>query len=357
MRRRWLWILGLLAIVIVTAYLTGRPPRDDAGPDGTLALRRFLDRMGFEVIEAVDPPREGTFFLLADFRSGGEARRLIDWARRGGKLVVASPYTRIAQRLSIEAVPGSAGTYTSTFEQSPGCITPETSGVSRVAARGSDFNMRSFSPQAVSCFSREGRSYAMRVSVGQGDVIVLGGSSALINANLGRPDNAVFAHQLLVSDGPVVFGAPLASGTAPRGVWATVPRPAKFVVIQLLIALLIFALVRGRRLGRPVPEEPMSPIPAGELVTATADLLRQARTVPFTTRLLQRRASRRLAKRIGASPEIDSATLSRMTGRNAQDSDRLRRLLEATAPETDEGLVELARELEEEVRRLEKTRA
>jgi hypothetical protein len=352
--KRWIVILGLLALVIITAFLTGRPRRDDAGPDGILALRRFLDRMGLEVIEAEDPPREGTFFLPSDFRGENEANRLLDWAREGGKLVVGSPYSRIADQLSIDALPGSPGSYGTTLERSPMCIIPETAGVTRVAVRGSDFNLRSPSPNAVSCFNESNRSYVTRVRTGRGEVVVLGGMSSMINANLSRVDNALFAHQLLASEGPVVFGPPIGSGTAPRGVWAALPTPAKFVVIQLGFAFLIFALVRGRRLGRPVTEEPASPIPAGELVNARADLLRQARTTSFTIGLLQKRAARRLAKRIGVSSEVDVETLARLVGRSSAESERLKRLLESPVPESDEALVEMARELEEEVRSLEK---
>ncbi len=98
------------------------------------------------------------------------------------------------------------------------------------------------------------------------------------------------------------FGTPVAPGARSPGLWELLSGAAQLVIIEIVVAAVVFAIARARRLGRPVIEEPIAPIPAGELVRASAGLYRQARAVTFCGRLLRRSASERLARRVGAAP-------------------------------------------------------
>src|SRR2546423_13313021 len=94
-QRRWVGLGILAALVLVTVLVAGPAPGGERGPHGTLALRRFLSRMGLDVrigdapLEAVRGP--SVFVLLTDLRTPAEARDLIAWVRSGGTLVVADP--------------------------------------------------------------------------------------------------------------------------------------------------------------------------------------------------------------------------------------------------------------------------
>jgi hypothetical protein len=142
---------------------------------------------------------------------------------------------------------------------------------------------------------------------------------------------------------------------------------ARIVLVQLLLALVVFALVRGRRLGKPTMENIPSPVPSGELVHAVARLYRSARARGSAGDALRRGARRRLRARLGLGPEppatwpdgsprtgdIDeglSSTVAHLTG---TPPDRVRWQLFGPGPATEEELIALGRELEELRQRVE----
>jgi hypothetical protein len=356
MNRRALLVGVLLAaILLVTILLTGRPPGDEAGAEGTLALRRFLRAMDLKVTDAPEPSAHGTFLLLNDFRDQWQADRILSWVERGGVLVLADPVSKIAERLSIDSSVGAPRDYASVVTRPPGCVTSETAGVTRIAARGADFRLNSTRPDAVSCFGSDAGSYLIETAHGDGKAIVVGGDSLFTNQLFRRERNALFAYQLLSTKQPVVLGAPFASESKlPRGTWSMVPTPAKLVVAQLILALIAFAFVRGRRLGRPIREEAISPIAAGELVGASADLMRQARAASYAIGLVRQGALTRIARKLGISRQADVQTVAKLSGRTPSDVMRITDALTKHPRQLDdEQFLDLVRRLEEETRSLE----
>jgi hypothetical protein len=200
--------------------------------------------------------------------------------------------------------------------------------------------------------------------LGEGRVVALGGYSPFTNALLTKADNAAFALGVFGSGGPVIFGAPTVPGSGTsKGLWRSLPRGARLVLIQIAAALVVFAFVRGRRFGRPVFERIPSPIPASQLVDAVGRLYRSARAAPFAGDVLRRATIRRLRSRLGLGPgagldagdaEALSSTLARLSGTDAEE---LRRLLTGPAPADDDGLIVLGQELEELRRSVEASRA
>lgn len=356
MNRRSMIVPGLLAVLLLTTViLTGRPPRDDAAPEGTLALRRFLKAMDLKVEEGQNPPARGTFFLLNDFRSGREIDRLLTWVQGGGVLVLADPISRLAQRLGVKVASGAPRDFASVVTVTPGCATAETAGVTAIAARGADFRLNTESADAVRCFDSEAGSFLIEIKHGGGKVVVVGGGSLFTNDLLRHEHNAILAYQLLSSEDLVVFGSPAAADSRlPRGFWSVVPTGAKLVLAQLILALIAFAFVRGRRLGRPIPEEAISPIPAGELVGASADLMRQARTTTYAAGLIREGAIRRVAKRLGISRQTDAATVAKLAATNPEQAARLKEVFgKEVHTLSDDQFLEFIRRVEEETRALE----
>lgn len=341
-------LVVLAAAMVAPALFAGKPGDEEDGLGGFRAFRRFLDAMNIENSEQSDPPARGTFFLRYDFRNRTEIRQLLNWVQSGGRLVLADPDSDIATRLGLS--PQGLGGITSPTVTSPGCAAPETAGVAQLSAAAGEYQLLSVTPDAVSCFHDGRYSYLMELVRGNGKVVVLGGPSALTNEHLKKAENAVFASQL-VAGGPVVFGPPVSPGAEPRsGLWGLLPTAAKVLIIQVGVMLLTVMFLVGRRLGKPRLEEPIIPIPSGEIVTAHADLLRGARDTLFAGRLVRDGTIRRLSRRVGLPTQVlaKPEEIVRFI-----ENEKLKNLLAGPPPSGDDELIALSRDLETEVRDLE----
>ncbi|HYR64390.1 MAG TPA: DUF4350 domain-containing protein [Actinomycetota bacterium] len=358
MKRQWILLGALAALVLAAVALSGPSAGDDRGPHGTLALRRYLAAMGLTVRSADTPPQgPAVFVVLTDLRDARQADDLLSWARGGGTVVVGDPQSETAAAAGV-GPKGRVGHYAfGPARLTPGCVVPEVAGVHRLAVDAGDSVLGS-DPGGVGCFPVNGGSFEVSTPVGSGRVIVFGGVSPLTNALLGSGDNAAFALGVFGSGGPVVFGPALPPGAAaPKGLIGSIPGPARMVLIQIAIAVVAFALVRGRRFGKPVVDRIPSPVPSGELVHAVARLYRSARARAFAGDALRRATRRRLRSRLGVGPEagppeaqgrgpVDEAlslTLAQLSGTRP---DEVQRLLAGPPPQTDEELIGLGRELE-----------
>jgi hypothetical protein len=135
------------------------------------------------------------------------------------------------------------------------------------------------------------------------------------------------------------------------------PAGAKIVIWQLVVAGVVFALARGRRLGWPVAEAPPSPIPSSELVHAVGRLYRRAQARDHAADLVRRATAFRLARRFGRPPGDGSDRLSNgLANAAGDDADALERLLDGPPPTTDEAFVASCRELEAVTEKIERVR-
>ena len=338
-RKRWrLIVLPALAVAFIVGVALLGPPRI---VDDTLALRRFLAASGLTVRQGASPPAPpGAFVLLQDLRSREQAAALLRWAESGGRLVVTDPTSPILSLTSTRVVDqvGLIGTQS----LRPGCVAPDVVGVSEILVDTGDSTLRSSDPTGIACFTRPGGSYAVITPIGQGDVVVVGGPSLVTNELLNKGDNAVFALRLLGGRGPVVFGPPADPGAQPHPLWSLVSDPARLVLIEIAVAALLFAVARGRRLGRAPSEDPIVPIPASELVQATAGLYRRARVAAFCGRMLRTSAAGRLARRLGAPPDLPAARLSELVAEaSSLPRDQVERALAGPDPTNDAELMTL----------------
>ena len=123
-------------------------------------------------------------------------------------------------------------------------------------------------------------------------------------------------------------------------VWAALPDGAKAMIVAIVVAAFAFAAVRGRRLGRPVPEEPITPIPASELVRATSRLYRRGRGLGYAARVMRGATRARLGRRFGVEARHDAlpAVAANATG---MPQDRVEHALAGPEPRTDEELIRL----------------
>jgi hypothetical protein len=317
-------------------------PRGETGQD-TEALRRFLAHAGFDVSDGPEPPQEGTFVLIRDLREAEDAAALLRWVERGGRLVVADPASSVLPLVG--AGPnGLVGVLGATALE-PGCATAEAAGVDRIVARASDWTLGG-GPDFVGCFAGRDGPYLLSRRHGEGSVVLLGGPSALTNELLRSEDNAVLAFRLAGAGPEVVFGTPIAAaaGGSSGGLWASLPDRAKIVVVALGLAVIAFALVRGRRLGGPVAEAPIVPIPASELPRAIGRLYRRARDPGYAGRRMREATRTKLARRSTGHVEVDEL-VAVLAGTTGWPVERLRAALAGPDPATDDELIRLGAEL------------
>ena len=333
--------LALIGAIVVLAAIVVLTPRSEA-PDATDAVRRFISNLGHEVRDSAGlPEADGTLVLLADLRTPEEAQSILDWVEGGGHLVVTDPSSLIVP-LTGASTAGTVG-LTGVQELAPGCVAPVVAGTERVAVRATDQVLVADDPAFVPCFATGDGAVLLTRALGDGRVTLLGGPSALTNELLLQADNARFA-AALAGDGEVVFGPPTTGPPTSAGIWDVLPDGARAAIIGIVAAAVAFALVRARRLGSPVIEEPVAPIPGSELVRAAGRLYRQARATGYAGTLVRRAAVARIGRRTGASGAGDvSGALSRASGLPPE---RVEAILAGPEPRTDEELMELGAELE-----------
>jgi hypothetical protein len=328
----------------ITIFLLVLAAPGSSGSGRLVALRRFLPATGLTVADAGAPPSGGgAFVLLVDHRTSNEERALMSWADKGGRIVVTDPSSELFSRFDVST--HRAGVF-GVRDLSPGCVRPEVTGVRTLEVAATD-GLLSSPAESAGCFADASGSYALFVPAGRGEIVLLGGSSILSDALLNHADDAAFARSLLDAGGPVVFGSALPPGASGGSVWSLIPTRGKTVLWELALAAVAFALARGRRLGRPIPEEPLSPIPAGALVEATARLYRRSRSVAFCGSLVRASIGERLSRRLGIPPDPDLRRLADTIARIVrQDAVPIEHVLAGPAPASDDELVALCRELE-----------
>src|SRR6266540_1806147 len=272
----WVLIVGgiLLAAVVGSRRADQGLPLDPSspGPNGTKALVETLRVLGAKVSVSSELPSDGgTALLLADDLSEQRRARLLDWVRQGGTLVVADPSSRVTR---VEPI-GDTRIGLLDAELEPTCAVPAMRDVRRVSAPGGIVFRVPAGAQG--CFPRGHGAWLVVQPAGSGTVVRLGGASALVNQRINRTDNAVLIVGLLSpAPGPeVVVLRPPPPGGGSKGLSDLIAPRVKLTLVQLVVAFLLLALWRSRRLGRPVTEPTAVRIPGSELVVAVGNLPRR----------------------------------------------------------------------------------
>jgi Domain of unknown function (DUF4350) len=308
-------VLGLALVVVVAGRGEEEgSPLDPAspGPLGTKALVEVLRELGGRVTVSGERPGAGTetALLLSDDLTPQRRQDLIDWVERGGTLVVADPSSGVTAVREI----GSTGIGLLDAEIERRCAEPALAAVERVAAPGGIvFEVprggpgdRQGGPRGGgrACFPRNDGAWLLIQPLGGGTVVRLGGASVLVNQELGEADNAVLLASLLV---PVTGTAvqvlqPPLPGGGDAGLTDLIAPRVRLALWQLLVAFVLLALWRARRLGRPVVEPQPVQLPGAELVVAVGNLLQRARGRGQAAGLLTDDLRRSLAERLGLPP-------------------------------------------------------
>ena len=361
-RRALPWVAVALGLAVVVA-VAGRGPEEgnpldpaSPGPLGTKALVEVLRGLGGRVSVSADRPGAGTetALLLSDDLTPERRQGVLDWVGRGGTLVVADPGSGVTE---VEPV-GSTRIGLLDAEIERRCEVAALGDVGRVAAPGGVVFKVPEGPAgpggaggggARACFPRNDGAWLLVQPLGEGTVVRLGGASVLVNQELGEADNAILLASLLVPvEGTTVqvLQPPLPGG-GDAGLTDLIAHRVRLALWQLVIAFVLLALWRARRLGRPVAEPQPVQLPGAELVVAVGNLLQRAKGRGQAAGLLTDDLRRSLAERLGLPPSAPADQVAdAVAARTAIPRERVLRTLTQTTPRDEAELVALSQAID-----------
>jgi hypothetical protein len=379
-RAALLWALVLVVGGALIAFAAGSPPPEDylhpdgTGQSGTRALVEVLRDQGIDVDvvstseEAVDAAGDGRGATVvvgnSDLLTDTAARTLLDGTRGADRVVLLDGAPRVLERLGL-------GLSAALAAEEPGpadCSLPWVDGgdeVTRLSwaivpsaearrdgARGC-FPTGADGPDAPAGFA----AVEVPARADRAPVTVLGMPDAATNRFVTESDHAGLVVRLLGGSPHLVWYHPdfedasLNPSTTDQTVWPEWVGPGSAL---LALAFVAFALARGRRLGRLVPEPLPVVVRAAETTESRAELYRAAADRSRAAAVLRRSAVGRLAPRLGlpVGTPVDALVpaVAAAAGIPAVDVDLL---LRGATPVDDAALVTLAQQLahlEEKVR-------
>ena len=364
--RRVRWLAALVGVIalVVTAMLVvlgsaARQQADDprsSTQDGSGALGALLQADGVELVTtsqvdaAVARTDEQTTLVVAagDRLSDTEAQRLV--ATRAARLVLVRPTSTALTRFGVTA--DAADPADGTVD--PGCADPAAQRAGAVTFIDLQVAYRPTGPSAFTCY-RAGAGFAyLQSTAGSGRPVELV-AGGLTNADLGQAGNAALGLNVLGSQPRVVWlmstdqppPAEDADPTLLPGWWA-------LGVVQAALGLVVVGVWRGRRLGPILTEALPVTVRASETVEGHGRLYYRLNARDRAAEALRTGARLRLSRILGHAQ--DPLALSEVVGsRTGRDAGQVRYLLFGPAPDTDDHLVELTRnldQLEQEARQL-----
>lgn len=276
-------VLGVLAVgvLVVAPDPQSNRPLDPtaAGPAGAKGVVLLLEELGGDVaVRPGAPASADTALLLVDRFDDDQRDELLEWVRDGGVLVVADRFSP----LSSFATGGTC----------PDAI--------------ADVEVLQFTPADGGLVGRDPDCFRGTVRTrpeGDGFVVVVGGATPFANELLDEVDNAVLAASLLVPTGDeeVVFLHGALGAGDQQLVDMIGPRVAQ-AIVQAGIALLVYVLWRGRRLGRAVVEPQPVRVAGSELTAAVGRLLGARRRPGDAAATIRLALVRDLERRTGVAP-------------------------------------------------------
>lgn len=360
--RRWRGTVTVVLLVLLGGALVAllKPAPAQSGyldpanprPGGGKALASILAQRGQPVLRAVSvtaaeaAARSAAVTLIITSPSRLSPSQLRGLARTPASLLLVAPGGPALAALAPGVTVADRAAVALT---APGCplLAARLAGT---AAMGGVL-MRAAVPGAVRCYPIDGHPSLVRFPAGGRPVTVLGTGAPFSNTDLGRQGDAALALNLLRGSSRIVWLVPpvplSAAAAGPQSLFAEIPGPAYLVALQLLIAAVLAALWRARRLGPLVTEPLPVVVRAAETVEGHGRLYRSRRARDRAAAALRAAALRRITSRLAlpasAGPDPVAAVLAGLTGRDAGE---IRATLFGPVPRDDAALVALARDID-----------
>ena len=179
------------------------------------------------------------------------------------------------------------------------------------------------------------------------EVVAIGFATAVENGFIGAASNAALAVRAMGHSPRLVWYQPglgdLDTGPGAAGAWPAWLGPGTLLVMS---AVVLLAVVRGRRLGRLVPEPLPVVVRAVETTESRARMYRAARDRGRSAALLREGTARRLGSRLALPPTAGPGVLVPLAARSSGlPPDLVGALLFGPAPTDDDELLRLAQQL------------
>ncbi len=362
--RRWLApVLVVLAVLVgallVGAVLASGPSGylqpDSAEPAGGLALHHLLEQQGVHVVVVTDPTQlatlaqpGGTTVLATDLSAlGPDAVERVSSAF--GDIVVTDPSPDVVPQL----IPGTQAVGTArTDVRDPECTLPAATRAGSALTGGVAVVGQPQSGSLESCYPDQGGGTVVRQELPDGHTVaIVGDGTAFTNDRIAEDGNAALALNLLGQRAEVLWlapspqAAPEPDGSA--GLGDLLPPWVGIVLAQLVVAVLVAALWRGRRLGPVVVEQLPVRVRAAETTEGRARLYRRrgarARAADHLRAASVARLTGPLGLPVGSAPD---AVVAQVVARAGWAPADVAALLYGAAPQDDAGLVRLAAALD-----------
>ncbi|MEO8692022.1 MAG: DUF4350 domain-containing protein [Acidimicrobiales bacterium] len=352
-RRGVLWV-ALVVIIVVAFAIVGRGDGhstqplapDSTAASGMRALVLLAESFGadVDVIDGAPAADRTVAFMPADRYGRTDTSDMRLWVRNGGILVVADPQSSFVPRLG--GLLGSGVVQDDSLDAGD-CTIGALSQAQTVRVEGA-FLFRPPTP-STRCFTVSGDALIVAIPEGKGTIVAVGGSSIFQNGHLDDADNAVVAVSLLApkQGTKVAFVRGPSFGSGDETLWGLIRPGIRYGLLQIALAFVVFAIWRGRRLGRPVLEIPRIEIEGSEFVEAVGHLLERTNSPTYAAAVLRADARREIARRIGGGRADDAESLAALLDvRLGADRNRVRALLIDQPVANEDELVALAQQLQ-----------
>jgi hypothetical protein len=318
---------ALIALIVFTAIgvIFGPAPpapslsvRSD-DPDGAMALRRWLEQAGYDVVEALETPADleqmDVLFILDPviYYQQDDGERLQRWVEEGNTLIITGDPYNVNPLLSAFEVSLS---YLLVYETLFSPAAPTLTSPPFADLRGhAYYGVETERPGVVVHFSTETMPVLVSFAEGQGTVWVSGAMRPFSNRGLqdaGSP--SLIQNMLAIVPSTATIGfdeyghaygkaVPTVSG------WLFGTAPG-WGILSALIVTMTFLAFRGRRFGSavPIPEERLRREPV-EYIQAMANLFRRSGQRTEMLKHYKHQLRRRLSERYALDPGLSDADL------------------------------------------------
>ena len=343
-------VVAMLAAAGRAPNSTPLDPRNPA-PDGTRALAALLADRG-DIVTVADrvldlsTTPDTTVVLSKPGAITDDALRAV--AAGQATIVVVQPDDRVLTALGVGATFSNIAPEGDTVE--PGCTLPSAVVAGGARITGYVYRTNPTARGATTCyFAHGGGSLVVSTRPSGGRTAVLGSAATLTNQHLASEGDAALALGLL--DNPTIQWAPRSLQTAPapgsqQGLFNLLPSRVLWATLQLLIAVLVLAIWRARRLGPLVTEPLPVVVRAAETVEGSGRLLHAARARDGAAAALRAATVERLARLLRVAPDAEPAVVTPVVAEHTgQPAATINALLYGDAPSDDAALVQLAGQL------------
>jgi hypothetical protein len=358
--QRWRAPIGVAVFLVLAAVLLaivsgGSPSRPldpaDPSPDGGRALAQLVRDRGVDVVPVHDvigsSVSTGSTVFVPDPTSLTRAD-LQFLAARTSSLVVVAPTDRELQALGVVATLIPHAGETGTLQAR--CGYPAAAVAGAIQYDGDTYAAPAAQEE---CYSNGVTAGLFVYDTGSTEVVVLGSARTFSNDWLDSEGDAALGLGLLSRSDRLLWVVPrpptqAPADTKPKGLLELLPDRVLWAALQLLLAVVLLALWRARRIG-PVVAEPLPVVVrATETVEGRARLLRAAHARDTASDALRSATAERLRDRLGlaadaAAPAVVES-VARHSGWRAADVEQV---LYGPPPADDGDLLRLSRELDQ----------